>query len=185
MAAKDDNEENGESQLTPEERIAKLEKGKKLSTILVFVLLFFSVLQFAGLGVLFVLSGKDPKTQENTVLLATLDAKVLELQKQDNKANQIMLQNEILETKLDKIIAEANIHNYATLRSSMIDQEINNMRFLEALQRGMYELSRMVRGSRTWYEVYKEELDLLIASSEARIAKIEGQGPKVPERVDP
>lgn len=184
MAGKDD-EDKQESPLSPEERIEKLEKGKKLSSILIYALLFLCVVQFAGLGFLFATTGKDPRIEENTVNVATLDAKVLELQKADNKAQQILLQNDILKTKLDQVLAEANIHNYANLRSTMVDQEVSYMKFIQALEQGMYEISRMVRGSRTWYEVYKEELDKITQGSEARIAKIEGQGPMVPEKAEP
>ncbi len=185
MAESEEKTEEQKPQLSPEERIAKLEKGKTLSLILIIVLLVFSIVQFAGIGYLMVSVSKDPKIEENTVQLATLDAKLLELQKSQNKAEQIVLQNEVLKTQMDKLLQQANVHNYAKLRSTMVDQEISYLQFLEALQQGMYELSRMVRGSRTWYEVYKEELDAVIEDGEARIAKIEGNSPMVPSKAQP
>lgn len=185
MAERDDNEEETKGTLSPEERISKLEKNKSRSLIIIAALLFFSLIQFAGIGYLLIKSGKDPKIEENTVQLATLDARVLELQKAGDEAKQIMLQNELLKAKLDKVLEQASIHNYAKLRSTMVDQEISYMKFIEALQQGMYELSRMVRGSRTWFEVYKEELDKVLTESEVRIAKIEGEGPMVPSKAEP
>lgn len=185
MADSEENTEVQKPQLSPEERIAKLEKSKTISLILVVFLIILSVFQFAGIGYLLMTSAKDPQIETNTVQLATLDAKILELQKTDDKGEQIFLQNETLKIQIDKLLQDANIHNYAKLRSTMVDQEISYLQFLEALQQGMYELSRMVRGSRTWYEVYKEELDAVIEDSEARISKLEGTGPMVPGRAEP
>lgn len=185
MADSDEKTEETKIELSPEERIAKLEKGKLLRLILIIVLIIFSIIQFAGIGYLLATSAKDPRVGTNTVQLATLDAKVIELQKTSNEAKKIILQNEVIKIQMEKLLKDANIHNYARLRSTMVDQEISNLQFLEALKQGMYELSRMVRGSRTWYEVYKEELDILIEDSDARIAKIEGEGPLVQSKAAP
>ena len=50
----------------------------------------------------------------------------------------------------------------------MVGQEASYQQFITALQQGMYDISRMVKGSRTWYEVYKEDLNLVIRDSKER-----------------
>lgn len=185
MADSDEKSEEAKVELSPEQRITKLEKGKLISLILIIVLVIFSLLQFAGIGYLLMTSAKDPRIETNTVQLATLDAKILEIQKTSNEATKILLQNEVIKGQLEQLLKDANIHNYARLRIAMVDQEISHIQFLEALKQGMFELSRMVRGSRTWYEVYKEELDAVIADSEARLAKIESEAPMIQSKAAP
>lgn len=172
-----DDKEESSPQLSPEERIAQLEKSKKLSWILIIVLAVFSLAQTGGLAFL-LLQPADNRAAENSVTLAALDAEVVELQKQQNEAERLILQNQLLETKLDEVLANANIDNYRTLRLLFIEQEKNHVQFLAALQRGMYELSRMVRGSRTWFDVYKEELDLIMEQSRHRIEELQQPNPE-------
>lgn len=185
MADSDEKNEETKVELSPEERIAKLEKGKLLRLISISLLVTFSIVQFAAIGYLLATTSTDPRIATNTVDIATAEAKILELQKTSNEATKIILQNEVIKGQMEKLLEDANIHNYARLRATIVDQEISNLQFLEALKQGMYELSRMVRGSRTWYEVYKEQLDIVIEDSEARVAKIEAEEPMVPSKATP
>ena len=175
MAGKeqDDERDEGKSNLSPEERIAKLEKGKMLSLTLIIVLFVFSILQLAGIGYL-LMAPSDTRPGENTAKLAAFEEKFLEIQKEHRESQKLYLQSKLLQGKLDKVLAEANTNNYATLRVMLAAQEQSYSDFIRSLQQGMYELSRMVRGSRTWYEVYKEDLDKILQGSDARKAAIEG-----------
>ncbi|OMH38299.1 hypothetical protein [Motiliproteus sp. MSK22-1] len=175
MAGKEQDEERdeGKPSLSPEERIAKLEKGKTLSLILIIVLFVFSTLQLAGIGYL-LMAPSDTRPGENAAKLAMFEEKFLEIQKEHRESQKLYLQSKLLQEKLDKVLAEANTHNYANLRVLLAAQEQSYGDFIRSLQQGMYEISRMVRGSRTWYEVYKEDLDKILQASDARKAAIEG-----------
>ena len=73
-----------------------------------------------------------------------------------------------LEGKLDRIMATIQLNNFNSIRELMVEQEDSYQQFMVVLQQGMYDMSRMVPGSRTWYEVYKGDLDLVIEDSKKR-----------------
>jgi hypothetical protein len=47
----------------------------------------------------------------------------------------------------------------ATFQQTMIEQERSYQEFLSALKLGMFDLAKMVQGSRTWLDVYNDRLD--------------------------
>jgi hypothetical protein len=47
----------------------------------------------------------------------------------------------------------------ATFQQTMIEQEQSYQEFLSALKLGMFDLAKMVQGSRTWLDVYNDRLD--------------------------
>jgi hypothetical protein len=176
MAVDDEDIDDSTPGLSPEERISKLEKGKTLHLIVIILLAVFSITQMAGIGYLMI-SSPVSDIEANKSEFAALNAQVFELEKAQNKTDQLIIRNKALEEKIDRVLAEANIDNFANLRSMLASQEENHAEFIIALEQGMYELSRMVRGSRTWYEVYKEELDKVVEDSKARSAKLAMMAP--------
>ncbi len=170
MANKDKNrdEEKTEAQpLTPEERIAKLEKGRLTSWIIMAVLLLLILIQSAVLA-LYATKGPDPRVSEISQRLDLAQEEADQL-KQAYEAAQTFHDNALrLEGKLDRIITTIQLNNFSALRQLMTEQEASYQQFMTALQQGMYDISRMVKGSRTWYEVYKEDLDLVIEDSKMR-----------------
>jgi len=179
MADKDRDEE-GEAQevsLSPEQRIAKLEKGKLISLILIILLMVFSILQMAAIGYLLTVP-TDERPAENVLKIAEFENKLLAMDDIQREAQKTYLQSQVIQSKIDKVLAEADIHNYANMRKILVEQEQNYGNFIRSLQQGMYEISRMVRGSRTWYEVYKEELDIILQGSSARLTKLEEESKK-------
>ncbi|MEH6823056.1 MAG: hypothetical protein V7629_03990 [Motiliproteus sp.] len=170
MADKDKNrdEEKTEAQpLTPEERIAKLEKGRLTSWIIMAVLLLLILIQGSVLA-LYATQGPDPRVSEISQRLDLAQEEADQL-KQAYEAAQTFHDNALrLEGKLDRIITTIQLNNFSALRQLMAEQEASYQQFMAALQQGMYDISRMVKGSRTWYEVYKEDLDLVIEDSKMR-----------------
>jgi hypothetical protein len=47
----------------------------------------------------------------------------------------------------------------AAFQQTMIEQEQSYQEFLSTLKLGMFDLAKMVQGSRTWLDVYNEKLD--------------------------
>lgn len=47
----------------------------------------------------------------------------------------------------------------ATFQKTMIEQEQSYQEFLATLKLGMFDLAKMIPGSRTWLEVYNEKID--------------------------
>lgn len=171
---KDKNREEEEEKaqpLSPEDRIAKLEKGRLISWIIMGVLLLFIVIEGVTL-VLYATRGDDPWVAEGNQRLEALESESTRL-KAAYDAAQTFNDNALrLEGKLDRIMTTIQLNNFSALRKLMVEQEGSYQQFLAALQQGMYDLSKMVKGSRTWYEVYKDDLDLVIGDSKGRAEQL-------------
>ncbi len=178
MADKERDDDRGEEtpSLTPEQRIAKLEKGRTLSLVLIVVLAVLSIVELAGLGYL-MMAPDDQRPGQNVTRITSIEESVRELQTAQSQAQQLVLQSQLLQAKLDQVLTEADINNFANLRKILSDQERSYSNFIRTLQQGMYEISHMVRGSRTWYEVYKEDLDKILQTSSGRLTRLEAIKP--------
>jgi len=170
--AKDKDDENNEAQpLSPEERIAKLEKGRNINWIIMGVLLLLIIVQGVFL-VIYSTQGSDPLIAENSQRVEALQQELNKLQTA-YEATQTLNDNALrLEGKLERIITTIQLNNFSSLRKLMVEQEGSYQQFITALQQGMYDLSKMVKGSRTWYEVYKDDLDLVIGDSKGRAQQL-------------
>lgn len=85
-----------------------------------------------------------------------LDTKVADLE------DQIKAQN-------GKISASSN----QVLLQLMIEKEQDVQNFFSAMRSGMYDLSHMVPGSRSWLELYNEQLDAAERKSAARSKRLQ------------
>ena len=56
----------------------------------------------------------------------------------------------------------------AVFQQTMIEQEQSYQEFLSTLKLGMFDLAKMVQGSRTWLDVYNEKIDDARDSSKLR-----------------
>ncbi|MEH6627629.1 MAG: hypothetical protein V7739_14390 [Motiliproteus sp.] len=174
---RDEEKEEGKPTLSPEQRIEKLEKSKKLSLILIILLSVFSTAALAGVGYLLITSGDD-RPDQNKAKLEAMSNTVTGMANIQREGRELYLQSQLLQAKTEQLLAEADVNNFAKLRQILADQEQNYGQFIRSLEQGMYELSRMVRGSRTWYDVYKEDLDKILSSSDERTRKLEAMAPK-------
>ncbi len=183
MAKNRDKQTDDENQtaepLTPEQRIEKLEKQRSTNLVIIGVLSFVMVIQL-GLLSYSLISNSASQVPDNSVEISELREDISRMQIAFKKAESFYLQNQILETKLDRALNDVSMNNFATLRTLLQSQEENYVQFTKALQLGMYELSRMVRGSRTWFEVYKEELDAILRDSSQRLRTLQGMKPVTP-----
>ncbi|RDE25095.1 hypothetical protein DV711_05930 [Motiliproteus coralliicola] len=177
MADDDKNDEKPE--LSPEERLAKLEKGRMFSWIAI-VLLLLLVLGEAGWIYISTTQGPDPRISEHQEELDRLTRRLKNMEADYETAQAYNEDAQRLEGKLDRIMETIQLNNFNTLRALMVEQEMSYQQFIVVLQQGMYDISRMVPGSRTWYEVYKGDLDIVIGDSEARSEKLAQDIVKLP-----
>ncbi|MFT6916728.1 MAG: hypothetical protein ACJAWL_003071 [Motiliproteus sp.] len=169
---KDKNKEQEEAvPLSPEERIAKLEKGRRTSWIILGVLLLFIIIEGAALA-FFANRDADPRVAEGLQRLEALETQTTSMQAAYDTAQTFNDNALQLEEKLDRIMTTIQLNNFSTLRKLMIEQEASYQQYLAALQQGMYDLSKMLKGSRTWYEVYRDDLDLVIGDSQVRAERL-------------
>lgn len=167
MANKSQDNDSDAPAVSDAERIARLEKRVKLQTLLVIALFVFCVILLGGLGTLF-LSGGDSRPDENRAQLEAHEQRFTELNSALKKAESFNLQAQVLEAKIERILGQGQLNNFSTVRKLALEQEASHQQFLKALKQGMLDLSRMVRGSRTWYDFYAEQIDELLAGSDRR-----------------
>jgi len=58
------------------------------------------------------------------------------------------------------------------LKTLMLEQEQSYQVHLNALKQGMHDLAKMVPGSRTWLDIYDEQMDTALAQSRARMKRL-------------
>lgn len=173
MAGKDEESVDGEAKpLTPEERIAKLEKNRLFSWVACGVLLLLVLIE-AGFLIMVATQGPDPRVTANERRLDVVMNEIKLFEKAYESASAYNDNAVRLEEKLKRTTKTIELNNFSALRQLMIEQERSNRQFLGALQQGMYDISRMVKGSRTWFEVYKGDIDLVIADSKLRSENLE------------
>ncbi|MEH6652379.1 MAG: hypothetical protein V7707_20370 [Motiliproteus sp.] len=165
--AKNDDDSQDAKQLTPEQRIAKLEKNRLFSWIACGLLLVLVLVEAGGLFLL-ATQGPDPRVSDHEQRFGVVMNEIELLESAYETAQAYNDNADQLEKKLKRITTTVQLNNFSALRTLMIEQEQSYQQFLRALQQGMYDVSRMVKGSRTWFEVYKEDLDLVISDSKSR-----------------
>lgn len=152
----------------------KIKIKVSLVGILIGILGLFSLLQTGAIVYLLsVGSSSDPRTEQHAEQLQRLQADVERISKVTESAKAYNQQAQVLEERLERVIKQTDLNNYATVRDLILRQEASYQLFISALQQGMYDLSRMIKGSRTWYEVYKEDLDRVAAESKERYARLQ------------
>jgi hypothetical protein len=137
-------------QLSDEQRISLLEgKVSKNRTVIIIVAVIMVIVLSVSFTVLIinlldtdepyvVLSSFDEQT-------AIIDAMQMEIDKQASKIGTLSLTYQQSQV--------------ATFQQTMIEQERSYQEFLSALKMGMFDLAKMVQGSRTWLDVYNDRLD--------------------------
>lgn len=148
-----------EETLTEEQRITALENkvGKnRIVIIIVSIVMIIALSVSLTLMVLRLLHSSEP-----TVSLSTFEAQnavVLELKDQVN-------QQKLLIEHLNFTYKKSQA---ATFQKVMIEQEQSYQQFLATLKVGMYDLAKMIQGSRTWLDIYSERIEAAQSKSSAR-----------------
>ena len=175
----DDEERGGDQPLSDSQRIQKLEKSlstQKLISggvglVVLVMLTFFSVGYFA-------LNSRVASNSENTggamdgdinaILEEKFESYTSTLPSADDLSNKYINKISVLNERLDELDVYTKKSSVAELRQLMLDLEKSNQVFLFALSNGMLSLSKMVRGSRTWFQEYDAVLTTAIKASKAR-----------------
>lgn len=162
-------------QLSDEQRIALLEnKVGKNRTVITIVSLTLIVILSVSFTVLIL---KALHVDEPYAPRSSYDQQELLIQE---------LQVNLKEQK--KLISELTLSyeqsQVAAFQRNMIEQEQSYQNFLAALKLGMFDLAKMVQGSRTWLDVYNEKLDDAQALSRQREKNLQRLAPSPKVTVD-
>lgn len=136
--------------LTDEQRIGVLEhkvgKNRTVITIMAITLIISLSVSFTVMILNLLLA------DEEYVPIETHDkqtALILALQ-EDIKGQQALIEQLTLTYEKSQV---------ATFQEVLIEQEQSYQEFLSTMKLGMYDLAKMVQGSRTWLEIYNEKLE--------------------------
>lgn len=146
-------------QLTEEQRIARLEKHVATNRTTLMVLVLIAVVTFSVVLTIAVVKGLEPDSE-------FIDQReFVRLQKQVEVLTEASAeyQQGIVDAKR---IMDAS--HATAFKRTLLDQERSYQTHLLALKDGMRDLARMVPGSRTWLEIYNEQMDEALDQSRAR-----------------
>ncbi|MDF1643561.1 MAG: hypothetical protein P1U80_05195 [Pseudomonadales bacterium] len=173
-------EDSGSNEpLSDSQRIKKLEKSlstQKLISggvgLLVLIMLtFFSVGYFALNNRVALNTESAAGIQGSditTVLEEKFESYAKTLPSPDDLTDKYSKRITAFSERLDDIDLNTKKSSVAELRELMLDREIGNQTFLFALSSGMLSLSKMVRGSRTWFQEYDAQITSAIKASKKR-----------------
>lgn len=152
--------------LTPEQRLDALEgKVGKNRIVLMSVALLLIVTLSASITAFMMYyfgggsSDSDPANSSETT--QTLEGQAELLEQYDIRLAELSSQLKTLDNRI------ANSSN-ATIQRVLIEQEQAKQKFMDTVRSAIYDLAHMVPGSRSWLELYSDQLDEANVKSQQR-----------------
>ena len=149
-------EDEKEFDLSEGQRISLLERTVSFNRKVVIVLVVLSVVGLSALSTLGIVS----LLKED---VAYAKAAELELVKKENEALRIQM------VQYRKIMDTSQASGFKEI---LLDQEQSYQTHLSALKQGMRDLAKMMPGSRTWLEMYNEQMDIALEESRQRVQEL-------------
>lgn len=149
--------------LTEEQRIARLERKVGQNRLLLTIVALVIVIGLSvsiTIAIIKVLRVDEPY------------AKVGELEQQQEQLQTLMAKLETMDSRVAQLESNYQLSSAADIKATLVKQEQSYRQFLAAMQTGMVDLAKMVTGSRTWLDIYSEQLDEVIEASEEREAAL-------------
>ena len=162
--SKDQDENEQESPLTPEQRLDLLEgKVGKNRVILMFVALILIVTISSSVTafVMYYFGDSNSNASTDGDTTQTLEGQAELLEQYDIRLAELSTQLKALDNRLDN---SAN----ATIQRVLIEQEQAKQQFMDTVRSAIYDLAHMVPGSRSWLELYSDQLDEASTKSQLR-----------------
>jgi chromosome segregation ATPase len=175
----DPQESSGEP-ISAEQRLALLEKGRRLDRILLFILaavLTMTLVSWLTIGLLGQ-SGEQAENGDATQILS-LQEQASALQKQVAELEQQVAQQgqQLSSLHSSKPVAPLSSGDNRAVQQqvahTLIGQEQSFQHSLAALKNGMRDLAGMIAGSRSWLSDYQEALDKQVGESQARAQRLQ------------
>lgn len=153
-----------EEELSEAQRLAMLEDTVSTNRVVLLIMGVLAVIAISvGVTVAVVNLMQPDVTYVDTRTFARLEKDVVILKDAAIAQEKNMLRaKEVLDSS-----------NASAFKALMLEQEQSYQRHLTALKQGMRDLARMVPGSRTWLEIYDEQMDEALSESRARMNRLE------------
>lgn len=151
-------------ELSSEQRLALLEGKVSTNRTLLMVILLAALVAVSITGTVLVVKMTSP--QVNYADAQQLSQIEQQLQKLEQQLKQYQQQRLATEQLLEQSTAGA-------LKQQFLAQEQSYQAHLKALKQGMRDLAHMIPGSRTWLEIYNEQMDAALNQSRQRHQQLE------------
>lgn len=164
MAGRKDLDEHDE--MSEEQRLSVLEKSVTTNKIVLLVVALGLIVAISVTITTLIMTGMEDDTP--TVDMESfnlLQAEVSSLKSKISEQEKYIIK---IQKTLPTLQQQIKNGSAATFQKLMLQQEKSNQKFLKALKSGMYDLAHMVPGSRTWLELYSEQLNEAVQQSQQR-----------------
>jgi hypothetical protein len=155
--------EEGEEELSEAQRLAMLEDTVSTNRIVLMVIAILAVVAISVAVTIAVVKVMQPD-------VAYADIKSFAKLERD-----VEILKEAAITHEQNLVDTKNIldsSNATAFKALMLEQEKSYQLHLNALKQGMRDLARMVPGSRTWLDIYDEQMNEALAESRARMNRL-------------
>ena len=148
---------------TEAERLTALESSVRLNRLVLLILVAIVSIIAVGNLTVGVMKLVSPS-------VSYVDAEhFLTLKKQLNKVEEGIPHWQV---KIDALRLELDNSQASTFKTLLLEQEQSYQVHLQALKQGMKDIAHMVPGSRTWLDIYNEQMDVALAQTNARMKKL-------------
>lgn len=158
--------ESAEEEMTESQRLTLLERAMNLNRVFLVLLALLIIISLSVTITVTIVSLMG--TDETPALKAEVDALRQEVDSllQDNKALNARLA--VITDELPRLRSTLQNSSAPTFQRLLVEQEESYQEFIRGVKEGMYDLARMVPGSRTWLELYNERMDRALQLSQER-----------------
>jgi hypothetical protein len=161
-----------EDELSEEQRIALLEKNvssNKVILLIVALILIITISVAITTGIVNVLSSND-QPQIKLTDFQSAQKEIADLKKVVTIQNEKITQLVKAYPELKTLLVNSSAPSFQKI---LLEQENSYQEFLTSMKSGMYDLAHMVPGSRTWLEMYNEQMNKAITQSQKRSRELE------------
>lgn len=151
------NSREDSDEMSEEQRLTLLERSVTTNKIVLLVMALGLIVAISVTITTLIMAGmKDDTPTVELTAFNQLQMEVMSLKKQLVEQEKYIANVQQSFPKLQEQIKNSSA---GTFQRVMIQQEKGNQKFLKTLKSGMYDLAHMVPGSRTWLELYNEQMN--------------------------
>lgn len=162
--------EDHENPLTTEQRVEVLEQRVGKNRIVLMSVALFLIITISISITVFLIQYMGEGSGSSSQALVEMQERI------DEQAELITIyEGRLAQTNTHFTLLEHRVKNNsnATIQQVLIEQEQAKQAFMTSVRSAIYDLAHMVPGSRSWFELYSEQIDTAITASEAREKKLE------------
>lgn len=164
MSEKDRSDEQEE--LSEEQRISMLEKSVTANKVVLLILALTLIVAISvTLTTMIISSMSEDSSLGEQEAFIQMQQELTTLKEQVAAQQAIISKSEQSYSELKGLL---NNSSAPTFQRILLQQEKSYQEYIKSMKSGMYDLAHMVPGSRTWLELYSEQMNTAISHSQQR-----------------